>query len=487
MAKKITSLYINDKSIRLMVTSGRRISKLAEVPLDIDLENVSDEDKEMELVEKIKHLFSANKISPNSFIFGMSGLHSLSRPVVLPLLPKAMQEEAMTREAKRLLPVTPEQLHISWQIVSSDESRMRAFIVALPRQTTNNLLHALDQAGLRPYLMDIKPLALARLIKEETAILIDAQETEFDIIILSEGFPQPMRTVSFPHDSLSYQEKLAIVKDELRRTVQFYNSNNPEKILPEETIVYISGEMADNPDSFESLSRELGYTVAPLTSPLKCPKQLDPSHYLVNVGLTLKELPRESGSLLANINTLPGDYLPKPMSRDRLLAIPAAVAAIGVVVAFIFIIQNTAGNIKATNEEIDANNFIITKKQAEKQKILENIDVLEEQIADLEIINDSFTIAYETISLSSDVVNDDINAVVDNVISGIELGSIAHGGNALHIVGSSPTEKEILEYARNLDETNRFDEVVVTAIKENSNSEAQEQKYNLTLKLKGTD
>lgn len=84
MAKKITSLYINDKSIRLMVTSGRRISKLAEVPLDIDLEDVSDEEKEMELVEKIRHLFSANKISPNRFIFGMSGLHSLSRPVVLP-------------------------------------------------------------------------------------------------------------------------------------------------------------------------------------------------------------------------------------------------------------------------------------------------------------------------------------------------------------------------------------------------------------------
>ena len=104
MAKKITTLYINDKSIRLMVTSGRRISKLAEVPLDMDLESVSDEDKESELVEKIKHLFTDNKISPTRFIFGMSGLHCLSRPVILPLLPKAMQEEAMTREAKRLLP-----------------------------------------------------------------------------------------------------------------------------------------------------------------------------------------------------------------------------------------------------------------------------------------------------------------------------------------------------------------------------------------------
>ena len=109
-----------------MVTHGRRISKLAEVPLDIDLENVSDEDKETELVNKIKHLFSANKISPNQFIFGMSGLHCLSRPAVLPILPATMQAEAMTREAKRLLPVPPEQLHISWQIVSSDESRRRA-------------------------------------------------------------------------------------------------------------------------------------------------------------------------------------------------------------------------------------------------------------------------------------------------------------------------------------------------------------------------
>ncbi|HEY97300.1 MAG TPA: hypothetical protein G4O16_03865 [Dehalococcoidia bacterium] len=487
MARKITSLYINDKSIRLMVTSGKRISKLAEVPLDIDLEDVSDEDKEAELIEKIKHLFSDNRISPTRFIFGMSGLHSLSRPVVLPLLPKAMQEEAMTREAKRLLPVPPEQLHISWQIVSSDESRMRAFIVAMPRQTTDYLLNALDQAGLRPYLMDIKPLALARLIKEDTAILIDAQETEFDIVIVSEGFPQPMRTVSFPHDSLSYQEKLAIVKDELRRTVQFYNSNNPEKVLPEDTTVYISGELADNPDSFDSISRELGYPVAPLTSPLKCPKQLDPSHYLVNVGLTLKELPRESGSLLANINTLPGNYLPKPMSRGSLLAIPAAVAGVAVIATFVFIIQSTASDIKATNEQIDENNFDISRKQIEKQRLMADIEDLSGKIASLEIINDSFSVVYETISLASESLNADINAIVDNLVSAIELESIIHRGDTVSIKGISPSEVEVLEYARKLDSTRRFDEIVISKIKEIDTDEIQAQEYHLTLKLKGAD
>jgi type IV pilus assembly protein PilM len=488
MAKKITSLYINDKSIRLMVTHGKRISKLADVPLDIDLENVSDEDKQMELVEKIRHLFSANKIGPTRFIFGMSGLHSLSRPVILPLLPKAMQEEAMTREAKRLLPVPPEQLHISWQIVSSDESRMRAFIVAMPRQTTDYLLHTLDQAGLRPYLMDIKPLALARLIKEETAMLIDVQETEFDIVIMSDGFPQPMRTLSFPHDSLSYQEKLAIVKDELRRTVQFYNSNNPEKLLPEDTTIYISGEMAENPDSFESLSRELGYNITPLTSPLKCPKQLDPSHYLVNVGLTLKELPRESGSLLANINTLPGHYLPKPISRDRLLAIPAVIVAVAVVTAFVFVIQNTTGNINATNEQVAANKFIITKKQTEKQTLLKEIEILNGQIADLEIKNDSFTITHDAISSLSNELNADINAIVDNVVSGVTLRNITHSGNTISIMGLAPTEEEILEYARELDKTGRYDEIVVTKIQESNDDDgADAQGYHLTLKLRGTE
>lgn len=489
MAKKITSLYINDKSIRLMVTNGRRISKLAEVPLDMDLEDVSDEEKERELVNKIKHLFAANKISPNKFIFGMSGLHSLSRPVILPLLPKTLQEEAMTREAKRLLPVPPEQLHISWQIVSSDEDHMRAFIVAMPRQTTDYLLRVLEQAGLKPNLMDIKPLALSRLIKDQTAIMIDVQENEFDIVILCDGFPQPMRTVSFPNDSLSYEEKLSIVKDELKRTVQFYNSNNPESMLLQDITVYISGEIAENPDSFESISQELGYPIAPLASPLKCPKQLDPSHYLVNVGLTLKEMPRESGALLANINTLPGTYITKPISRDRLLAIPASIAAVAVVVAFIFVIQNTVENIEATSEKIDANEFIIAKKQADRDTYMENIEVLSSQISSLEAYNVNFTAAYNTLTVLSHDMNQNVNAVVENILDGLEFESITAGEGIITVSGLTLSEVEVLEYAHAVEETGLFAEVIIERISEGTSEgdEPEKQNYVLTLKLEGSE
>ena len=486
MAKKITTLYINDKSIRLMVTSGRRISKLAEVPLDIDLEDVTDEDKEQELIEKIKHLFSANKISPTRFIFGMSGLHSLSRPVVLPLLPKTMQEEAMTREAKRLLPVPPEQLHISWEILSSDENRMRAFIVAMPRQTTDYLLNAMEKAGLKPYLMDIKPLALARLIKEKTAVLIDVQETECDIVIVSEGFPQPMRTVSFANDSLTYDEKRAIVKDELKRTVQFFNSNNPESMLAPETMVYISGEFADDPEAFESMSEEFGYPVARLTSPLKCPKQLDPSHYLVNVGLALKELPRESGSLIANINTLPGGLLPKPISRDRLLAIPAVVAGVAVIAAFVFVIQSNTSNIEAAQEQIVANNYIIEKKTEDKKNLLEDIELLEQQFGNYQKVNESLAVTYEYIGILSDICTYDMKATVDNTETGIVLQSIEYNERELRIIGGAPTEEEVIQYARNLEDTNRFFQVTISHIAESEDAEGYiYQEFVLTINLEG--
>ena len=53
MASNTTSLYISDNGIQLMVTRGKRITKLADVPLDTNLSDISSGEKEEELVNKI--------------------------------------------------------------------------------------------------------------------------------------------------------------------------------------------------------------------------------------------------------------------------------------------------------------------------------------------------------------------------------------------------------------------------------------------------
>jgi len=163
------------------------------------------------------------------------------------------------------------------------------------------------------------------------------------------------------------------------------------------------------------------------------------------------------------------------------------VAGVAVIATFVFIIQSTASDIKATNEQIDENNFDISRKQIEKQRLMADIEDLSGKIASLEIINDSFSVVYETISLASESLNADINAIVDNLVSAIELESIIHRGDTVSIKGISPSEVEVLEYARKLDSTRRFDEIVISKIKEIDTDEIQAQEYHLTLKLKGAD
>ncbi len=475
MPSNTTTLYINDTSIRLMVTRGKRITKLADVPLDTSLSSITTEGKEAELVAKIKNLFKSNKISDRKVILGLSGLHCLTRPISLPELPGAMLDEAIQREARRVLPVPLEQLYISWQTVSVSEGKIQAFMVAIPRQIADTLVRVLNKAGFKPYLMDIKPLALARLAKEDSAMIVDVQSKEFDIIIMVNRIPQPIRTVSFPEESLSLADKVVIVKDELKRTIEFYNSNNSDNLIQPNAPLLVSGELADEPEVYETLAHELGYQVSPLTSPLKCLKQLDPSHHLVNVGLALKVMTREAGPLLPNFNTLPSPYLPKPISLNRIMAIPAGVVAISLIALLGITIQDSAANIEEASFQLSSNNFLIQKKQGQKEQLTQEIAAAEQQLASYEAAKVNFIAALNNINTNGDNINDDIEAIVDNQIDEFEINSISHTSGRLIVNGWAESEEEVMVYVRKLDATGRFLEITISTLSRESGIEEGEE------------
>jgi type IV pilus assembly protein PilM len=458
------TLYINDTSIRLMVTSGKRITKLADAPLEMNPADTSPGVREAEITAKIKQLLKANKVTANKVAIGLSGMHCLSRPATLPQLPKAMLNEALLREANRVLPVPLEQLYLSWQILPHEEEKMLAFMVGIPRHIADPLLEILHELGIKPYLMDIKPLALARLVQEPTAMVVDVQAREFDIVIISDGVPQPIRTVPFTDDASSLTEKMQTVKDELKRTIQFFNSNNPEKPLTPEVNVYVSGELFDEPELHESLANETGYPILPLVSPLKCAKHLDPTHFMVNIGLALKELPREAGPMQINLNTLPDTYQPKPISLTKLIALPTAAVAVGVIALLAVTVQDAAAGINSVSNELEATNMIITQRQSKRAELEESIAALEAKLSETEEATIRFNNVFENIELQGSELNSDLEATVDNLLLGLEIASVSHSGDGLSISGSAMSEAEVLQYAKNLDNTGRFSEITVSTI-----------------------
>jgi type IV pilus assembly protein PilM len=462
MAKNTTTLYISDTGMRLMVTRGKRITKLAYMPLDLNLVDLNNEEKEAELINKIKLLFKSNHIGARKIILGISGLQCLTRPVSLPELPKAMLEEAITREARRVLPVPLEQLYLSWQIVSSFEGKIQVFLVAIPKQIADTLVEILNKTGYKPYLMDIKPLALARVSREATAIIVDIQPKDFDIVILSKGIPQTIRTVSFPLEYLAITDRLSIVRDELKRTIQFYNSNNPDNLIQTNTAMLVSGELVDEAEAVEYLTQELGYKTSLLVSPLKCVKQLDPSHYLTNIGLALKELVSEAGPSLPNFNTLPLPYQPKQISRARIIAVPAAVVAVGLVVLFVFMIQNAAAKIEQDQVTLESTQLSLTQKQAQKVELGASIMEMEQKIVDIETARDTYIAALDSLNNEGQLMNGDLDATVDNIVTDLELYRISHDIDQLILNGTALTEEEVMQYVRNLQNTGRFSEITIS-------------------------
>jgi hypothetical protein len=464
MAGKKVSLYIDDVSVRLMVTRGKRVVKLVETPMDASLGEIDTKEKESALANGIKNLFKANKVKKRKIILGISGLHCLTRPLVLPELPRAMLKEAITREARRVLPVTVEQLYLSWQILSVSGNKVYVYLVALPRQLADMVIRIVNQAGYKPYLMDIKPLALARLSREPDALIVDVQAKEFDIINLVDNIPQPIRTVAFPREKLSLPDKIEIVKDDIKRTIQFFNENNADNPIKPGITMFVSGELADAPEIYEPMAAEFGFRPVLLGSPLRCPKQLDAAHFLVNIGLTLKELPKEAGAVLPNLNALPAPYQPKPISLKQVLVLPSAALAVAIIIMMVTSMQNTADSINALNNQITSNNISTENRQTQKKSLLTDISAFQAQIAAYEAETDIYTNAYIKMNASGDSMNIDLRTVYEQGFTGLNFTSITDSVGQVNIVGNAADKQNVEDYVRKLQATGRFTEITIVNI-----------------------
>jgi len=205
----------------------------------------------------------------------------------------------------------------------------------------------------------------------------------------------------------------------------------------------------------------------PLPSPLEYPTAgLDPNHYMVNMGLTLKELPseKESRPLVANLNALPTPYRPKPISLTNILIPPGAAIAIGLIFFLIIFIQNTSTDIASTQDELNATEQLLQQKLSQKQQLTNKITELQNKIAEAEESGNNFTAVLGSIEKGSNEANS-IEVAVNRLPSTINLTSVSYTESTLTINGSSPSEAEVLSYLRDLDVSGRFAEIAITSMR----------------------
>ena len=458
MANQIVTIYISDTMLRTMVSDGKQIQEWAEMQLEPGLIENNSIVEEETVAEKLQQLLGIQSVKARKVFLGINGVRCLTRPVLLPKLPQEILDEAVRREAARLLPIPLEELYLTWQKIPGPEDKTHVFLTAIPRGIVDPLMKVMDKTDLHPVFMDIKPLLLARMTQEENTILVDVQGADFDIVVMMYGVPQPIRSIPFPGENMSWQEKLPIIKDELDRTITFYNTNNPETAIENTVPVYLTGQLGDESEFSRRLSEETQRKVVLIPSPIETPEGFDSSVYMANISLLQQAISssKDTGTSSVNLNNLPEIYRPQQISTSNIIKMMGVGFALILIVAGIILIQSTSAGINDKQETLASIKETLQTGQLQATKLDSEIGKLTKSIEILQAEQQNFTAALGSIELESIGMNRDIEVTMEKTPSSVRLTRVEHKDGILTISGIAPGEKTVLSYILALESTGRF-------------------------------
>ena len=303
-SKKITTLHIENTDVRLLVVNNKRVLEWSTISLEPDLVKEGLIIDPPAVSKVIKQLMADKGITEKDIITSLSGFQSVQRLPDLPKLSSQLMEDALTREAKRTMPVSLDQLYLSWQTVRDGDQTQQIFLLGTPRNLMDAAVVCLRQAGIVPRTMELKPLALARMVNRPEALIIDLEEENADIIVISGEMPTIMRTLSLRLDH-SLGRRLQYLIEEFERTLQFYASSHPEEPLSRTTPLFLTGGLAGDIEVLQVITAGVDYKIEPLSSPLECPPDFPIAQYAAAIGMALKNTALSGDTNIPNVNILP--------------------------------------------------------------------------------------------------------------------------------------------------------------------------------------
>ena len=238
------------------------------------------------------------KGSRRNVITSVTGQRSVHRIMRIPDIQDKLLDETIRRKSKQEFAIPLDETDIHWQILSRSSSGMILYVLAVPKVIIDSQVATLRAAKIKPRIMDIKPLTLQRLVNQETCVIVNLESFSLGVLVVVNQIPILVRTVPLDTGNLSEEAKLDLLSQELARTVKYYNESNKTNRLPEETAVYLTGELFDNAqianrlddsqDLGERLNSRTSYNVQYPKWPYTVPKKLSIPKYAVNFGLALK-------------------------------------------------------------------------------------------------------------------------------------------------------------------------------------------------------
>lgn len=466
------TLNVSSSVIRVLSVRERRVDKWGEAPLKPGLVRDGLILQPQATGEAIDTLFREARVPKEKVIICLSGMPYTYRFLNLPRLKPVLQEEAILRAVRKEIPLPPEELYLSWQTVITRQDEQEFFIAGVTRNIIDALAQMLAAASIEPYLMDLKPLALARAANRGNAIIASLESDCFDIVLVVKGLPIIMYTVNPRWAGATLEENIRQLGDELLKTVGFYNNSHSEEPIGTNTPLLLAGELSSESTTAGLIQDESGYIVEPLIPPWQFPADLPVSSYAVNMGLALKKMPpgvESNEGVISfhdiNINVLSGKYRKaraQPVPLKRMISLFVLIVAI----ALLFPMYQLRSQARVEMMRLQTELSRIEQEIYQAELTVDKAKQTENTIS--EITEGARTIEWEyrnILAYRGDFTSD-LRLITEALPPHTYLTSIEMEKGYLNAQGETDSPSSVVSYALALEAQERFSEVQITEIDE---------------------
>ena len=149
------------------------------------------------VIDTIKDLLSKNRIKSKNVVAAVSGNGVIIKPITVSKMPPDDLDELIKFEAEQYIPFDLSEVNIDVEILEDanpDPGNMDVLLVAARKEIVNEQLNILQQAKLKPVVMDVGIFALANAYAvnyddyhSKTVALVNIGASSTSIIILNDG------------------------------------------------------------------------------------------------------------------------------------------------------------------------------------------------------------------------------------------------------------------------------------------------------------
>ena len=465
------TLNISNTSIRLLSVTGRRVQVWGDMPLEPGLVRDGLILQPKEVGEAIDTLFKSIKVSKEQVITNLTGLSFTYCILKLPQMKPELLEEAIMRGARKEIPLPLEELYLTWQAISGGNDELKFFVLGVPQNLIDAMVQTLEGAGVKPYIMDLKPLALARAADRVDALIVNLDADCFDIVLVADGIPAIMHTITPRGEGAILEDNIRRLTDEISKTVDFYNNSHPETPFSLTTPFLITGELSAESATIQLIQTQVEYPVELLVPPLEFPPDLPVALYTSNMGLALKEVPQKTVSKEGatyfhdiNLNILSGKYRvkahPRPM-RYKILSLVLIIA-----IGLLFPLYYFANQATAENTLLQTELDWVSDVLYEKRLVYSEAMQIEDTINEIRAAADTLKQEYQDILSKGGGFTRNLKVVTNVIPSTADFNTIEINLNRITVDGVADSSLAVIGYAMALEAEEDLSDVRIAEIGE---------------------